>query len=549
MGKPLRRAESREGESVWRVLVLALSGASLALCVGLSGCSSPEPQTLLKEERSSKVSQPLLTTDYPTSVDVVSAFHLTGSGSLFDPYRGLDAVGADGGPGWNEGTTYLFRTGTYYYTNTLNWGLHGIRIIGQGSVVLEYDSASGIAVHLSPPSPVPSDIVLENLLITGCSTAGVNDASAPLCNNNPKPDGGPNTVTGLQIEGLHGGIFRNIRVADVGGDALLLKYVISSVFENFRVSANLSYFVVAPANGIHLAQDSNGDPCENNTFTGPLTEGVSGSGVWIQGSSYNTFIGGTSEANHGPGLVVDVPSVGNQFIGSDIEGNANPIFVAGRATKLEGILGSDSIHLAGTSTGAILSGGTYGNVTIDTGAQATLLDAISYSGTISDNGAATQRRNTIFLPQSGAPTVDPSTVSTPFKVIAPSSPYNSEVGVFQVATFQDPSERMYFGYDQNSGGPNGAGYIQAERAGHGLTPLLLNPTGGPVGVATTTPKAAVEVNGGIRLNPSASTPPPCTTDARGQFWFSQAAGSGADVLQVCAQGQSGQLAWHPITLN
>ncbi|HUC01492.1 MAG TPA: prepilin-type N-terminal cleavage/methylation domain-containing protein [Candidatus Paceibacterota bacterium] len=71
-------------------------------------------------------------------------------------------------------------------------------------------------------------------------------------------------------------------------------------------------------------------------------------------------------------------------------------------------------------------------------------------------------------------------------------------------------------------------------------------SGSNVGIGTLSPGQALEVNGGIRLNPSGSEPA-CnsSSSARGTLWF-QAGGGGKDSLYLCAQNSGGTLGWQQI---
>ena len=62
---------------------------------------------------------------------------------------------------------------------------------------------------------------------------------------------------------------------------------------------------------------------------------------------------------------------------------------------------------------------------------------------------------------------------------------------------------------------------------------------GNVGIGTTAPVEKVEVNGGLRLNPSATTTlPTCTAERRGTLWFQRDVKMGQqliDRVEFCAR--------------
>ena len=70
-------------------------------------------------------------------------------------------------------------------------------------------------------------------------------------------------------------------------------------------------------------------------------------------------------------------------------------------------------------------------------------------------------------------------------------------------------------------------------------------SGTNVGVNAISPQQALEVNGGLRLNTSASLPT-CNATSRGTLWFWERATSANDSLQVCYENASGTYQWYQI---
>jgi prepilin-type N-terminal cleavage/methylation domain-containing protein len=70
-------------------------------------------------------------------------------------------------------------------------------------------------------------------------------------------------------------------------------------------------------------------------------------------------------------------------------------------------------------------------------------------------------------------------------------------------------------------------------------------SGTNVGINAASPQTALEVNGGVRLNPSGSLTCAGNSNARGTLWFTTG-GTGKDSLQVCAQNASGTLGWQTL---
>ena len=86
--------------------------------------------------------------------------------------------------------------------------------------------------------------------------------------------------------------------------------------------------------------------------------------------------------------------------------------------------------------------------------------------------------------------------------------------------------------------------------------LALGGTGGfavRVGIGTSSPSQALEVNGAIRLAPDGSTAyssavrPTCNSDLRGTLWYTKNTGATADTLAICKKGTSSNTyAWSTI---
>jgi hypothetical protein len=68
---------------------------------------------------------------------------------------------------------------------------------------------------------------------------------------------------------------------------------------------------------------------------------------------------------------------------------------------------------------------------------------------------------------------------------------------------------------------------------------------GRLGIGTAAPAAALEVNGGARLNTTAAKPA-CSVSQRGTFWVTQGAAGVKDSVQVCAKDAANAYAWRTI---
>ena len=72
--------------------------------------------------------------------------------------------------------------------------------------------------------------------------------------------------------------------------------------------------------------------------------------------------------------------------------------------------------------------------------------------------------------------------------------------------------------------------------------MFVQGSSGNVGIGTTSPGAALEVNGGVRLN-TATSQPSCTSALRGTFWVVQSASGTADYVYVCLKTSSDTYNW------
>ena len=69
---------------------------------------------------------------------------------------------------------------------------------------------------------------------------------------------------------------------------------------------------------------------------------------------------------------------------------------------------------------------------------------------------------------------------------------------------------------------------------------------GNVGIGTMTPGEALEVNGGVRLNPKVPKPA-CTAAHRGTFWLTQGEAGIQDEVEVCAKTAADTYVWRRIS--
>lgn len=71
---------------------------------------------------------------------------------------------------------------------------------------------------------------------------------------------------------------------------------------------------------------------------------------------------------------------------------------------------------------------------------------------------------------------------------------------------------------------------------------IYNLNSGSVGIGVTNPNEKLEINGGFRLNTTASKPA-CDANHRGSLWFTQSASKSKDTLEVCNKTASDAYEW------
>jgi hypothetical protein len=96
----------------------------------------------------------------------------------------------------------------------------------------------------------------------------------------------------------------------------------------------------------------------------------------------------------------------------------------------------------------------------------------------------------------GIGTTSPSFKTTISADITKSGDINPGTAQLSLEGATTPGKRMILGYDTNS---NGFGFIKAGNYGVTWTPLSLQPDGGNVGIGTTAPDSALEINGRVSI--------------------------------------------------
>lgn len=130
-----------------------------------------------------------------------------------------------------------------------------------------------------------------------------------------------------------------------------------------------------------------------------------------------------------------------------------------------------------------------GNVGIGTTSPGRMLDV---HGLVQLRGAP--GGSGLFVDSGGNVGIGTTSPSTKLDININSTTYNNEAGGLRLTFSEDPTERLYMGWD-NSLGTYGSAFIQSIKSGTQYTPLLLNAAGGNVGIGTTGPGAKLEIAG------------------------------------------------------
>jgi hypothetical protein len=176
---------------------------------------------------------------------------------------------------------------------------------------------------------------------------------------------------------------------------MLCNFMVSNYFENIFVTGNEPDMTVITTTGLQLDKRGTGEQCSDNTWINIVMEGV-GTGILMPEAIMNTFIGGTSEGN-GTGVSIGVNSLDNTFLGLDLEVNTViDITCAGIRNVFSNCLSDSQVTITGGNGNQIV-GGQVVDLTIDAGANGTVLLGVGYIGTLTDNGTDTSKHAVFFI--------------------------------------------------------------------------------------------------------------------------------------------------------
>ncbi|TPL05324.1 hypothetical protein FJ938_15325 [Mesorhizobium sp. B2-4-14] len=202
---------------------------------------------------------------------------------------------------------------------------------------------------------------------------------------------------GFRIRGVHISEFEiNVRGAGTGATAFKINFGVCNTFK-FRCSVNDGPFVGAkPAVGISVTSrdgTTGTDYASYNLFTKPVIEGVT-DGISINCAQGNQFVGGTSEANSGTGLIFSANAKWNKIKDVDFEVNTTrDILLNGTENIIEDCDTLLQIFVA-SGDGNRIRGGSHKGIVIDTPCNDTILENPVFNrlggGSLSEAGIRTR---------------------------------------------------------------------------------------------------------------------------------------------------------------
>lgn len=299
----------------------------------------------------------------PSNVVWVDQHATGGTGTEGDPWTGWDTAIT-----WAARTEYRFKRGWFQYATSPNFCLTGLALIGEQGATLKY-TGTGKAVDFSAPD---NEWVFLNRM------------------ENFRVQGHANADYGLWLVGLRSAVFRNIEIRDFKENGLTTKSCVANEFSNIYIPHDATH---KPKNGVVL----DARPSQQTTvciFTNLIVEGATQKGIHCKNSFWNLWLGGAAENLAGKGLVIDpngagVNNDGNLFVGYDFE--LNNQVVEGANVELNGSKNHfESCHCTGlfhmmSGKAHNLKGGSYQDITLNSGVTAPFLQSLFFTGTFTNN--------------------------------------------------------------------------------------------------------------------------------------------------------------------
>jgi len=294
-----------------------------------------------------------------------------GTGTSGDPYVGWDTATP-----WAANTEFIFPSGTFQYSTTLNLAYSKIYVHGVGRGTILKFTGTGNCVSFDGGVSGINSPHIEGFLISGNA----------------------NATNGIYTDNATYGICKNIVVQNVSVSGFRSIFGVYWLIENFYMGNNFGAQTTFAAAGIFLGDSGASQTVTAYTIINANIADCVNSGIDINNGWTNTIIGGAVEANGDQGLYLGVLAHDNIINGLYIEANttANAV-INGSGNQLIGLWCFDSgykrLEFGGASSGNHVYGGIYGDINIVVGATRNEFTSVRMGGTLTDSGKGTAYNN------------------------------------------------------------------------------------------------------------------------------------------------------------
>lgn len=271
----------------------------------------------------------------------------------------------------------VFPAGIYQYSVSPNWAIQDSQIISEGEVRLRYTGTD-------------KSVILDGTIGTNGNVYNMKFGKFIIESPSTAKDG-------IYIDCIHHSeIDINVRGCGNGYSAIKLLFTVCNVFK-FTVSGNeegVWYSGTKPYYGLKTSKLFSGKIPSYNTFLNCIIEGTT-EGALLDDTLGNIFVGGTIEGCADSGLTLTNLAGLNKFYGMDFEANViNDLTCNGFENQFFGVDSVKMVDFGATAKNNSLIGGSFKNITLESGSNGNLITAVNYNrelgdgitGQILDNG-------------------------------------------------------------------------------------------------------------------------------------------------------------------
>jgi hypothetical protein len=310
-----------------------------------------------------KVSYSMISGSPVNVLDYISG----GTGTSGDPYVGWDTATP-----WAANTEFVFPSGTFQYSTTLNLAYSKIYVHGVGRGTILKFTGTGNCVSFDGGGSGINSPHIEGFLITGNASA----------------------TNGIYTDNATYGICKNIVVQNVSVAGFRSIFGVYWHIEDFFMGNNFGAQTTFAAAGIYLGSSGGAQTVTAYTIVNANIADCVNSGIDINNGWGNTIIGGAVEANGDQGLYLGANAHDNLVNNLYIEGNSTKAaYIQGTGNNLIGLWcydgGNPPIVFSGSTSSNHVFGGIFGAITIDSGALRNEFTNTRLGGTWTDNGTGT----------------------------------------------------------------------------------------------------------------------------------------------------------------